>query len=103
MLGQETKEDDIVVILPTIDPQFEGVCSPIVDMHEGAILIAGVGGLGCSWAVAAHQQCLDLSDLLLIDADEPRLGALVKHIVCTLMQLGTEVVLLLSRILQHIG
>ena len=39
-------------------------------MHEGAILIAGVGGLGCSWAVAAHQQCLDLSDLLLIDADE---------------------------------
>lgn len=24
MLGQETKEDDIVVILPTIDPQFEG-------------------------------------------------------------------------------
>jgi len=39
-------------------------------MHEGAILIAGVGGLGCAWAVAAHQQCLDLSDLLLIDADE---------------------------------
>jgi hypothetical protein len=34
---------------------------------------------------------------------KPRLGALVKHIVCTLMQLGTEVVLLLSRILQHIG
>ena len=24
MLGRETKEDDIVVILPTIDPQFEG-------------------------------------------------------------------------------
>ena len=24
MLGQETKEDDIVVILPTIDTQFEG-------------------------------------------------------------------------------
>ena len=39
-------------------------------MHEGAILIAGVGGLGCAWAVAAHQQCADLSDLLLIDADE---------------------------------
>ena len=39
-------------------------------MHEGAILIAGVGGLGCAWAVAAHQQCPDLSDLLLIDADE---------------------------------
>ena len=40
------------------------------DMHEGAILIAGVGGLGCSWAVSAHRQCEDLSDLLLIDADE---------------------------------
>mgnify|MGYP003302034855 FL=1 len=39
-------------------------------MHEGAILIAGVGGLGCAWGVAAHQQCADLSDLLLIDADE---------------------------------
>ena len=39
-------------------------------MHEGAILIAGVGGLGCSWAVAAHEQCSDQSDLLLIDADE---------------------------------
>ena len=39
-------------------------------MHEGAILIAGVGGLGCAWAVAAHQKCVDLSDLLLIDADE---------------------------------
>ncbi|MCS5532023.1 MAG: hypothetical protein NZ780_04365 [Candidatus Poseidoniales archaeon] len=39
-------------------------------MHEGAILIAGVGGLGCAWANAAHQQCADLSDLLLIDADE---------------------------------
>ncbi len=24
MLGQGMKEDDIVVILPTIDPQFEG-------------------------------------------------------------------------------
>ena len=39
-------------------------------MHEGAILIAGVGGLGCAWAVAAHHQCADLSDLLLIDAEE---------------------------------
>ena len=42
----------------------------MADMHEGAILIAGVGGLGCAWANAAHQQCADLSDLLLIDADE---------------------------------
>tara|TARA_B100001029_G_C14950033_1_gene388230 strand:+ start:200 stop:313 length:114 start_codon:yes stop_codon:yes gene_type:complete len=34
---------------------------------------------------------------------KPRLGAPVKHIAYTLMQLGMEVVLLLSQILQHIG
>ena len=28
MLGRETKEDDIVVILLTIDPQFEGASVP---------------------------------------------------------------------------
>ena len=39
-------------------------------MHEGAILIAGVGGLGCTWADAAHSECDGLADLLLIDADE---------------------------------
>ena len=39
-------------------------------MHEGAILICGVGGLGCIWADAAHRNCVDLADLLLIDADE---------------------------------
>ena len=39
-------------------------------MHEGAILISGVGGLGCIWAESAHARCSDLADLLLIDADE---------------------------------
>jgi len=39
-------------------------------VHEGAILIAGVGGLGCTWADAAHSECDGLADLLLIDADE---------------------------------
>ena len=39
-------------------------------MHEGAILICGVGGVGCIWANSAHQKSSDLSDLLLIDADE---------------------------------
>ena len=39
-------------------------------MHEGAILICGVGGLGCIWADSAHRTCPDLADLLLIDADE---------------------------------
>ena len=39
-------------------------------MDEGAILIAGVGGIGCIWAERAHSRCQDMSDLLLIDADE---------------------------------
>ena len=39
-------------------------------MEEGAILIVGVGGIGCIWATQAHSRCQDLSELLLIDADE---------------------------------
>jgi len=39
-------------------------------MEEGAILVVGVGGIGCSWARSAHSRCSKLSDLLLIDADE---------------------------------
>ncbi len=39
-------------------------------MDEGAILIAGVGGIGCIWAERSHSRCQDMSDLLLIDADE---------------------------------
>ncbi|MEE2811489.1 MAG: hypothetical protein VX627_00450 [Candidatus Thermoplasmatota archaeon] len=38
-------------------------------MAEGELLIAGVGGLGCSWAVAAHNRCSKFVDLALIDAD----------------------------------
>ncbi|MEE3083009.1 MAG: hypothetical protein VX320_02830 [Candidatus Thermoplasmatota archaeon] len=30
----------------------------------------GVGGLGCTWAKAAHQRCASFVDLALIDADE---------------------------------
>ena len=39
-------------------------------MEEGAIVIAGVGGIGCTWSQRAHSLCQDLSDLLLVDADE---------------------------------
>ena len=39
-------------------------------MEEGAILIVGVGGVGCIWATQAHSRCQELSELLLIDADE---------------------------------
>ncbi|MBJ28927.1 MAG: hypothetical protein CMB61_02570 [Euryarchaeota archaeon] len=39
-------------------------------MEEGAILLVGVGGIGCQWSSSAHEKCRNLSDLLLIDADE---------------------------------
>ncbi|MBR79380.1 MAG: hypothetical protein CMA88_01145 [Euryarchaeota archaeon] len=39
-------------------------------MEEGTILIVGVGGIGCGWSQRAHDRCQELSDLLLIDADE---------------------------------
>jgi cell division protein FtsZ len=43
-------------------------------VEEGALLIAGVGGLGCAWARAAHSRCSEHSDLLLIDADPASLA-----------------------------
>ena len=39
-------------------------------MHQGALLIVGVGGLGSLWAERAHSRCSRFSDLLLIYADE---------------------------------
>ncbi len=39
-------------------------------MEEGELLIVGIGGLGCTWAKAAHQRCASFVDLALIDADE---------------------------------
>lgn len=39
-------------------------------MDGAQILIAGIGGLGCSWAKRAHQVSADNADLVLIDADE---------------------------------
>ena len=39
-------------------------------MEPGSILIVGVGGIGCQWSSGAHGKCQQLSELLLIDADE---------------------------------
>tara|TARA_Y100000591_G_scaffold67097_1_gene55548 strand:+ start:440 stop:1345 length:906 start_codon:yes stop_codon:yes gene_type:complete len=39
-------------------------------MEQGSILIVGVGGIGCQWSSGAHGRCQQLSELLLIDADE---------------------------------
>ncbi len=39
-------------------------------MEPGSILIVGVGGIGCRWSSGAHKRCQQLSELLLVDADE---------------------------------
>jgi len=39
-------------------------------VHDGSLLVAGVGGLGCLWARRAHEKCSEHADLLLVDADE---------------------------------
>lgn len=41
-----------------------------VKMEADQVLIAGIGGLGCSWAMKSHQHCQKMVDLLLIDSDE---------------------------------
>ena len=39
-------------------------------MDSSNILVAGVGGIGCAWAVKAHERCQQGANLVLIDADE---------------------------------
>ena len=39
-------------------------------MEASHILIAGVGGLGCSWAKGAHARCDGFADMCLVDADD---------------------------------
>ena len=39
-------------------------------MDPSTILVAGVGGIGCSWAQQAHAKCHGGAHLVLIDADE---------------------------------
>tara|TARA_B100001750_G_scaffold248086_1_gene276610 strand:- start:3973 stop:4893 length:921 start_codon:yes stop_codon:yes gene_type:complete len=38
-------------------------------VHDGTLLIAGVGGLGSIWAKRAHANCSEQCDLLLVDSD----------------------------------
>tara|TARA_B100001996_G_scaffold18869_1_gene15437 strand:+ start:918 stop:1817 length:900 start_codon:yes stop_codon:yes gene_type:complete len=38
-------------------------------MHDGSLLIIGVGGIGCRWAKSAHSGLESVSELLLVDAD----------------------------------
>ena len=38
-------------------------------MESSALLVMGVGGLGCRWARGAHSRVPDESDLMLVDAD----------------------------------
>ena len=79
MLGPETREDvtrDIPIMIeqfytPTPYPRF---------VNEGEVLIAGVGGLGCIWALEAHSRCSELAELLLIDADESSFELSLIHI-----------------------
>ena len=70
MLGHEMREGDTNASLLTIEHILNGPRLEGCRMDEGAILVAGVGGIGCTWAERAHTKCSELADLLLIDADE---------------------------------
>ncbi|MDP6869418.1 MAG: hypothetical protein QGI21_01430 [Candidatus Poseidoniaceae archaeon] len=50
-------------------------------MDGAQILIAGVGGLGCSWASRAHSRAGFEVDLVLIDADESSFSSSKSHII----------------------
>ena len=50
-------------------------------MDGAQILIAGVGGLGCSWAQRAHEKTGHGIDLVLIDADEKTFSSQDAHII----------------------
>ena len=70
MHGRVTRDADTSAISPAIKHNLNGSRHEGCRMDEGAILIAGVGGIGCTWAERAHSKCSELADLLLIDADE---------------------------------
>ena len=70
MHGRATRDADTSAISPAIKHNLNGSRHEGCRMDEGAILIAGVGGIGCTWAERAHSKCSELADLLLIDADE---------------------------------
>ncbi len=92
MLGLVTLEDDIYGISKSerkfIEHQYYHS-----SMESSQILIAGVGGLGCSWAKGAWSRCDSEADILLIDADDEsfssiqqghvlRLGSVVDKLGC---------------------
>ena len=70
MHGRVTRGADTSATSPAIKHNLNGSRPEGGRMDEGAILIAGVGGIGCTWAERAHSKCSELADLLLIDADE---------------------------------
>ena len=70
MHGRATRDVDTSATSPVIKHNLNGSRHEGCRMDEGAILIAGVGGIGCTWAEKAHSKCSELADLLLIDADE---------------------------------
>ena len=70
MHGRATRDVDTSATSPAIKHNLNGSRHEGCRMDEGAILIAGVGGIGCTWAEKAHSKCSELADLLLIDADE---------------------------------
>ena len=70
MHGRVTRGADTSATSPAIKHNLNGSRHEGCRMDEGAILIAGVGGIGCTWAERAHSKCSELADLLLIDADE---------------------------------
>ena len=70
MHGRVTRDADTSATSPAIKHNLNGSRHEGCRMDEGAILIAGVGGIGCTWAERAHSKCSELADLLLIDADE---------------------------------
>ena len=69
MLGREMRED-VIQDIPVMIEQFYTPTPYSRFVNDGEVLIAGVGGLGCIWAIEAHSRCSELSELLLIDADE---------------------------------
>jgi len=89
MHGHEMREGDTNASSLMIEHILNGSCHEGCRMDEGAILIAGVGGIGCTWAERAHTKCSELADLLLIDADELHSLEPQQHTACTSMQAAT--------------
>ena len=53
-------------------------------MDGAQLLIAGIGGLGSSWALKAHERAGNDVDLVLVDADENSFSNDVQAHICLL-------------------